>query len=187
MSTRPWSSSLDYSWFWWSLRWLRSTSALFRDASTNIMPWRKWWPTSEHKQSSCSEVKQPKDNKNNRRRINCIQNYKQKVNRQKQLQTICECIHFWMLVSQNPQIHTLNKKLELHRPAPARALELTCAAVELPYDAYIHTYLYSNSVIFLCNVSFVLCFCEPPSNIARIYICKPIWTSPKAQVRSVEI
>jgi len=44
----------------------------------------------------------------------------------------------------------VNKKLELDRPAPARALELTCAAVELAIDAYIHTYLYSDSVIFFC-------------------------------------
>jgi len=34
---------------------------------------------------------------------------------------------------------------------------------------------------FLCNVFFVLCFCEPPSNIARIYIYMQIITSPKAQ------
>jgi len=47
-------------------------------------------------------------------------------------------------------------------------------------NTYIHIYT-AIVLFFLCNVIFVLCFCEPPSNTARIYIYKPIITSSKAQ------
>jgi len=137
----------------------------------------------EHKPSRYSEVKQQKDNRNNKIIINKLHSNiinKKWIakNNHKQFASTCisEC-----RCKQNPQLHTLNKKLELHRPAPARALELTCAAVELAYDACIHTYLYCDSVIFLCNVIFVFCFCKPPSSLARIYVYKPIIKSPKAQ------
>jgi len=46
-------------------------------------------------------------------------------------------MHFLMQVWQSLKLHTLNKKMELHRPAQARTLELTCAAVDLQDDAYI--------------------------------------------------
>jgi len=50
----------------------------------------------------------------------------------------------------------VEQEIELHRPDPVRSLKTTCAAVELPYDTYKHTYLYSNCVFFVCRKSCVM-------------------------------
>jgi len=45
-------------------------------------------------------------------------------------------VHAFPNASEIEPTHSLDKKLEMHRPSKARALKLTCAAVELPNDAY---------------------------------------------------
>jgi len=175
------------------------------------MPWRKEWLTSEHKQSSCSKVTQKKtiiyvsqiekstaELQHNRvgmlcrypqhyqipclRRWDALQSdhwprYKKWI-----AKTITNNlrVHAFLNASVTEPTNTLNKKLSCTDQTQSDHWK---RRVPQWNSHTIHTniHIYTAIVFFLCVVNLVLCFCEPSSNIARIYIYKPIVTSPKAQ------